>query len=218
MAEGLRYLQVFVSVEQGKDLPGADLTTLFDRVSLITPDCIVSDEPCYVFQFEGDFSNGYDFAIQTNATKIVRVYSVSDKELIASCILHGPIPKLIHNTEGVWLQTPSTLLRKNGLMMTVLGTTDGLNKMRRGLTNLIPGDIKLRITNNTRADWVAAPHLPDRRKEVIDLAVEMGYYHTPRKCTQRDIALAIGVRQGTVAEHLQSAEGLIIKSWSEQTQ
>jgi hypothetical protein len=217
VSDGLRYLQVFVSVEQGKNLPGADLTMLFDRVSLITPDCIVTNEPCYVLQFEGDFSNGYEHAKETSATKLIHTYSVSDTTLIASCILTGPIPKLVHEIEGAWLQTPSTLLRSNGLMMTVLGTTEGLNEVRIGLDRMIPGDIKLRITTNVKADWVAAPHLPERRKEVIDLAVQMGYYHTPRKCTQRDIANALDVRQGTVAEHLQSAEGLIIKSWSDQT-
>ena len=77
--------------------------------------------------------------------------------------------------------------------------------------------MKMRISSDTKADWVAAPQLPARRKEVIELAVSMGYYQTPRKCTQREIADALGLRQGTVAEHLQSAEGTIIQSWAEQT-
>ena len=68
-----------------------------------------------------------------------------------------------------------------------------------------------------KADWIATPQLPERRKQVMDLAVKRGYYKTPRKCTQRELAEELGVRQGTVAEHLQSAEGLIIESWSEQS-
>ena len=54
------------------------------------------------------------------------------------------------------------------------------------------------------------------RKEVMELAVKLGYYSTPRKCTQRDLAEALGVRQGTIAEHLQSAESMIIQSWADQ--
>ena len=58
---------------------------------------------------------------------------------------------------------------------------------------------------------------PSERKQVMDLAVKRGYYQTPRKCTQRELAEELGVRQGTVAEHLQSAESTIIMSWSEQS-
>ena len=75
----------------------------------------------------------------------------------------------------------------------------------------------MRITKNLKADWIAAPKLPERRKEVMDLAVKRGYYQTPRKCTQRELAEELGVRQGTIAEHLQSAESTIIMSWSEQS-
>ena len=65
-------------------------------------------------------------------------------------------------------------------------------------------------------DWIAAPKLPERRNMVIKTAVEQGYYDTPRKCTQKDIAELLGIKQGTVAEHLQMAESVIIKSWSDQ--
>ena len=124
---------------------------------------------------------------------------------------------MVHQTEGAWLQTPSSLLRENGMLMTILGTKRGLSDIRRKFASLVPGELKMRITSDIKAEWVAAPQLPERRKQVIELAVEMGYYHTPRKCTQRDIADELNLRQGTVAEHLQSAEGAIIQSWSEQT-
>ena len=52
----------------------------------------------------------------------------------------------------------------------------------------------------------------------MELAVKLGYYSNPRKCTKRELAEALGVRQGTGAEHLQSAEGMIIKSWADQAQ
>jgi predicted DNA binding protein len=46
----------------------------------------------------------------------------------------------------------------------------------------------------------------------------MGYYNAPRKCRQRDIADSIGLKQGTVAEHLQIAESLIINAWYNQAE
>ena len=131
--------------------------------------------------------------------------------------LHGPILLLIHQIEECWIQTPAILSSTKGLFLTIHGTTNGLKTFRDGLKNLLPDSIKLRITKNLKADWIATPQLPQRRREVIDLAVRKGYYKMPRKCTQRELADELGVRQGTVAEHLQSAEGLIIESWSEQS-
>ena len=96
------------------------------------------------------------------------------------------------------------------------GKCKGLKKFRDDVSDLLPPSIKIRISKDLKADWIAAPQLPNRRKEVMELAVKLGYYSTPRKCTQRDLANALGVRQGTIAEHLQSAESMIIQSWADQ--
>jgi predicted DNA binding protein len=44
----------------------------------------------------------------------------------------------------------------------------------------------------------------------------MGYYETPKKCNQTDIAEFFGLKQATVAEHLQHAENIILNSWAKQ--
>ena len=190
---------------------------MFNQVSLICPDGLEDNLPTYILQFNGDFSNGYEQYLSSKAHRILHVHEHTETMLIATCHLIGILPMMVHQTEGVWLQTPSSLLRENGMLMTIIGTKKGLSDIRRKFVSSVPGELKMRITSDIKAEWVATPQLPERRKEVIELAVDMGYYHTPRKCTQRDIATALNLRQGTVAEHLQSAEGAIIQSWSEQT-
>ena len=214
---GMRYLQIHIPVEQGKGLPGYPLISMFNQVTLICPDVLEDNLPTYILQFNGDFSNGYEQYLSSKAHRILHVHEHTETMLIATCHLIGILPMMVHQTEGVWLQTPSSLLRENGMLMTILGTKKGLSDIRRKFVSSVPGELKMRITSDIKAEWVATPQLPERRKEVIELAVDMGYYHTPRKCTQRDIATALNLRQGTVAEHLQSAEGAIIQSWSEQT-
>ena len=214
---GMRYLQIHIPVEQGKGLPGYPLISMFNQVTLICPDVLEDNLPTYILQFNGDFSNGYEQYLSSKAHRILYVHEHNETVLLATCHLTGILPMMVHQTEGAWLQTPSSLLRENGMLMTILGTKRGLSEIRQKFASLVPGELKMRITSDIKAEWVAAPQLPERRKQVIELAVEMGYYHTPRKCTQRDIADELNLRQGTVAEHLQSAEGAIIQSWSEQT-
>lgn len=48
--------------------------------------------------------------------------------------------------------------------------------------------------------------LTGRQREVLDTAVRLGYYESPREATQADIADAIGVSAATVGEHLRKIE------------
>tara|TARA_B100001109_G_scaffold111722_1_gene91114 strand:- start:5162 stop:5821 length:660 start_codon:yes stop_codon:yes gene_type:complete len=213
----LRYLQLKVTIEQAKDAPGLVLTNFFPKIELVSPVSWSGELPEYMLnlQLSSDMELE-NFSIE-GILDIIKVISNSDNNALVIARLNGPILKLIHQIDECWIQTPSNLSDSNGLFLTVHGTTSGLKNFRDGIKKLLPESVKVRITKNLKADWIAAPKLPERRKQVMDLAVKCGYYQTPRKCTQRELAEKLGVRQGTVAEHLQSAEGTIIMSWSEQS-
>nr|WP_244531525.1 helix-turn-helix domain-containing protein [Halogranum amylolyticum] len=53
--------------------------------------------------------------------------------------------------------------------------------------------------------------LTDRQREVLDVALDLGYYDVPRKATHRDIADQMGLSVGTVGEHLQKIEARVLK-------
>lgn len=51
--------------------------------------------------------------------------------------------------------------------------------------------------------------LTDRQREVLDVALSLGYYDVPRKATHRDIADRLECSVGTVGEHLQKIEARV---------
>ncbi len=53
--------------------------------------------------------------------------------------------------------------------------------------------------------------LTDRQREVLDIALDLGYYDVPRQATHRDIAERLGLSVGTVSEHLQKIEARVFK-------
>jgi len=53
--------------------------------------------------------------------------------------------------------------------------------------------------------------LTDSQEELIEKAIEMGYYDTPRECSLTELAEEIGRSKSTVSETLHRAEGKIIK-------
>ncbi|MFC7071509.1 helix-turn-helix domain-containing protein [Halovenus rubra] len=51
--------------------------------------------------------------------------------------------------------------------------------------------------------------LTGRQREVLDTALELGYYETPREATHEDIAQVVDISPSTVGEHLQKIEACV---------
>jgi hypothetical protein len=54
--------------------------------------------------------------------------------------------------------------------------------------------------------------LTDRQREVLEVALELGYYEVPRRTTHRAIAERMDLSVGTVTEHLQKVEARVFGS------
>lgn len=212
----LRFLQIQVSKEQGQSLPAAVIMDTLTSLEYVSAVSTIGDFPEYILALRYKDQTALEHFQNISQFEITRIIEEREGYSLVQARTYGPLPMLIHNNKSVWLQTPSVVSSTNGLFMTVHGTTKGLKEFRDGIAELLPSSIKIRISKDLKADWIAAPQLPTRRKEVLELAVKLGYYSTPRKCTQRALAEKLGVRQGTVAEHLQSAESTIIQSWADQ--
>ena len=212
----LRFLQIQVSKEQGQSLPAAVIMDTLTSLEYVSAVSTIGDFPEYILALRYKDKTALEDFKNISQFEITRIIEEREGYSLVQARTYGPLPMLIHKNKSVWLQTPSVVSSTNGLFMTVHGTTKGLKEFRDGIAELLPSSIKIRISKDLKADWIAAPQLPTRRKEVLELAVKLGYYSTPRKCTQRALAEKLGVRQGTVAEHLQSAESTIIQSWADQ--
>ena len=215
-AHDLRFLQIQVNLEQGKEMPAAMLMSTMDSIEFVSTVSTIGEASEYILCLKYSEVGALEEFENSDAFELTGIIEQKEGMVLTRAYVKGPIAMLVHSNPEIWLQTPTQVTSSNGLFMTVHGTTKGLKKFRDDVSDLLPPSIKIRISKDLKADWIAAPQLPNRRKEVMELAVKLGYYSTPRKCTQRDLADALGVRQGTIAEHLQSAESMIIQSWADQ--
>ena len=215
-AHDLRFLQIQVNMEQAKDVPAVNLMSTMDSIEFVSTVSTIGDASEYILCLKYSNQSAMENFENDESFLLSEIIEQKEGSVLARAYVKGPIAMLVHNNPEIWLQTPTQVTSSNGLFMTVHGTTKGLKKFRDDVSELLTPSIKIRISKDLKADWIAAPQLPNRRKEVMELAVKLGYYSTPRKCTQRDLAEVLGVRQGTIAEHLQSAESMIIQSWADQ--
>jgi hypothetical protein len=215
---GLRFFQVQISVEQALHLPGVSMLEDFTKIELINNLDSQSLIAKYLLRVEFDNPDVFESELKSESSLIIKEIILRRPDhayIIAE--LPGPLSSLVQSIPHCWLTAPTSLTVKNGLFWTVQGTPRALKRTRDELVKMIPTEIRMRISKNLAADWISAPVLPPRRHEVMARAVNLGYYSTPRSCTQREIAESLNIRQGTVAEHLQSAESVIIQSWSKQS-
>ena len=213
----MRYFQIRIMPEQGKHLPGHLITKYFTKLEMINGTGVVDSLPSCIVKVEHE---GLDIDGITNELQesliIDKILLEGDNFAYLKVKTPGPIQRIIAAEDEAWIMPPTYLSREYGFFMTIHGTPKGLKRVKDKLEILVPKKMDMRISKMIIGDWMSAPNLPERRTLVIQTAVDMGYYSAPRRCNQNDIAGVLGLKQGTVAEHLQHAESVIINSWSEQ--
>lgn len=58
--------------------------------------------------------------------------------------------------------------------------------------------------------------LTTRQRELLDAALEAGYYDTPRTCTLTELAESVGLAKSTCSEILHRTEEIIVKEFADQ--
>ena len=56
--------------------------------------------------------------------------------------------------------------------------------------------------------------LTERQREVLEAALERGYYENPRRATQEEIAAVVGASPSTVGEHLRKIEARVFSQFT----
>ena len=144
--------------------------------------------------------------------EILDVLEKGPKAALLEVVTTGPVPRIFAALEHVWWVSP-TLLGKGGMTITVRGTKESLRSARQGLSDLLGEGYKMKLGAQSLHNAQFLELLPDKQRNVLDKAIELGYYDRPRRCTQRVIADALNIKQATVSEHLQSAESTIIHAF-----
>jgi len=213
----LRYFQIRILHAQAKHLPGYAITEFFNKVEMIAGTGKVDSIPSCILKVEFDGPELPQLNEELNGSLLIdRILEQKDGVAYLRVRTPGPIQMIVARERDCWVIPPTYLSKENGFFMTIQGTSKGLKRVKDELELLIPEKMDMRISKMIIGDLIAAPELPERRHLVITTAVKKGYYDTPRKCTQKDIADMLGIKQGTVAEHLQYAESVIINSWADQ--
>ena len=94
--------------------------------------------------------------------------------------------------------------------LTVVGTATALQRALDETPAGVDVDVQ-RIGQYDAGRMDAASALSGRQSEVAAVALDLGYYETPRDATVADVAERLDCAPGTAAEHLRKAEAALVR-------
>lgn len=107
------------------------------------------------------------------------------------------------------LDLPVRFASEGYLRVTVIGSDENIQQALANVPPAIDAEATEMGTFNPD-DGRAIARLTERQREVLEAAVDLGYYEVPRQATYEDIAEACDCTVGTVGEHLNRIEAAII--------
>jgi predicted DNA binding protein len=105
------------------------------------------------------------------------------------------------------IETPIHFTSEDHLKVTYLGTDETFSKLYEYADDIDQLSFDILKMGDYTADGSSFDRLiTSRQEEVLEAAVDLGYYRDPRQASLEDIGDAIGISPGTVGEHLRKAE------------
>lgn len=207
----LRFMQIHITPQKGAILPGVELIEYFQKFEFLSLIELLDDGMhCLV---KADYEDSSVLDNKFKSFQLLKKIEVKENSALIEIRTLGPIPKIFSQLSGAWWITP-THVDANGLLITIRGTSESLRISLDKIKALLGKTFNVKSSSKTLFNPTIVSDLPTKQKDVLQKAIEMGYYSRPRKTTQKVIAESMGVKQATVSEHLQNAEARIIADYT----
>ncbi|MFP4632772.1 MAG: helix-turn-helix domain-containing protein [Halobacteriales archaeon] len=110
---------------------------------------------------------------------------------------------------GLVVDTPIECLSDGGIRVTAIGEAATLTAS----IGLIPDDVdvELEVMRSYEPDQRGLSSLlTERQREILEAAIDQGYYAVPRQATTEDVARELDLASVTVGEHLRKIESRVL--------
>lgn len=105
------------------------------------------------------------------------------------------------------VDTPIRFTADDYLKITYLGTDEMFRKLYEYVENIEHMSVDILETGDYEANGSSFSRMiTARQEEILETAVDLGYYCEPRQASLEDISEVVGITPGTVGEHLRKVE------------
>ena len=137
---------------------------------------------------------------------------------------NGNSPVVVFNTHPLVLGSieftdvaviPPYTFSEEGVAISLKGIPAGISNFL-SMTREIMAPDGIRVVNEEEVEVGPRTLLGERQWEVVQAAVQWGYYNDPREVSLRQMADRLGMARSTIGEHLHNAEAALMRWMVEQ--
>lgn len=157
-------------------------------------------------------------AVDDDLDKIVEYTITEDREPLIFQVWFYPDDHLerlldVHQSFGVSVEFPITYVSQQPATIEIVetGPRDQLRGRIEDTREIADVDINYIHRYDPESEQ-AFRELTDRQQEVLQTAVELGYYQIPRETTHQEIADELGCSKSVVGQHLRRVEASLVDS------
>lgn len=113
----------------------------------------------------------------------------------------------LQRESDIVVETPISIDADGSFRVTYLGSDSDFQRLFREVGEETTFAFEVVDTGTYEPDEASFTRvLTTRQREVLEAAVEVGYYSAPRQATHEDVAEVVGIAPTTVGEHLRKVE------------
>jgi hypothetical protein len=140
----------------------------------------------------------------------VEVFHEDDDRALVQIEADAPVLLGVLDRTGVPVEMPFEIA-DGEVDWTVTTTRNRLSDLAAELDRSEVGYMVEHVRDETSFDAV----LTDRQQEVLNAAIDAGYYDSPRECTQEELAADLEMAKSTCSEILHRAEERVVKQFTD---
>lgn len=165
-----------------------------------------------IFELDGDLDAIED--ILANSAEVLE-YNVTETRESHHVYIHleanETITELltIPNEFELVVDTPMVYTHRGGLRVTVIGDEDVFRKAMPAMPSTLHFKLEQLGEYEPSTERLFSL-LTERQQEILQEAIQQGYYEVPRKVTHQDVAESLNCSGGTVGEHLRKIEAKLL--------
>tara|TARA_B100000029_G_scaffold456220_1_gene484053 strand:- start:82 stop:726 length:645 start_codon:yes stop_codon:yes gene_type:complete len=143
--------------------------------------------------------------------EVIEIHEEDDGVIVVSLLCTHPFAKSAIELSNIHVQPPYGIDSERGMEMRMSGLSGSIRRFVSLLRMMMPPDkISVHsIRENETNGWTS--DLTERQREVISLAIKMGYYDPNSNVKLKDIADELDMARSTLGEHIKRAEYEIMK-------
>ena len=142
-------------------------------------------------------------------------------------VLHsenGALPVVVFNTHPLAVASggftdvaviPPYTFSEDGISISLRGIPSGITRFISMAREIMPPD-NIKVVNEDDVETKPQDLLGERQWEVVQAAVQWGYYDDPKGVSMRQMAERLKMARSTIGEHLHNAEATMIRWLVEQ--